>query len=81
MSDNNEINEDCCLGEVVLSFMAEIIAGITVDIGKLSMSSSSMVSSPGVILLLTSLSVIVVCCLGGSEDRGISMGTGGFETE
>ena len=81
MSDNNEINEDCCLGEVVLSFMAEIIAGITVDIGKLSMSSSSMVSSPGVILLLTSLSVIVVCCLCGSEDRGISMGTGGFETE
>ena len=81
MSDNNEINEDCCLGEVVLSFMAEIIAGITVDIGKLSMSSSSMVSSPGVIWLLTSLSVIVVCCLDGIEDRGISMGTGGFETE
>ena len=80
MSDSNEINEDCCLGEVVLSFMAEMIAGITVDIGKLS--SSLMVSSPGVILLLTSLlSVIVVCGLGGSEERGISIGTGGFETE
>ena len=47
MSDNNEINEDCCFGDVVLSFIAEIIAGITVDIGKLSMSSSSIVSSPG----------------------------------
>ena len=79
MSDSNEINEDCCLGVVVLSFMAEMIAGITVDIGKLS--SSLMVSSPGVILLLTSLSVIVVCGLGGSEERGISIGTGGFETE
>ena len=73
MSDSNEINEDCCLGEVVLSFMAEMIAGITVDIGKLS--SSLMVSSPGLILLLTSLSVIVVCGLDGSEERGISIGT------
>ena len=79
MSDSNEINEDCCLGEVVLSFMAEMIAGITVDIGKLS--SSLMVSSPGVILLLTSLSVIVVWGLDGSEERGISIGTGGFEIE
>ena len=79
MSDSNEINEDCCLGEVVLSFMAEMIAGITVDIGKLS--SSLMVSSPGVILLLTSLSVIVVWGLDGSEERGISIGTGGFENE
>ena len=79
MSDSNEINEDCCLGEVVLSFMAEMIAGITVDIATLS--SSSMVSSPGVIWLLTSLSVIVVFGLDGSVERGISIGTGGFETE
>ena len=79
MSDSNEINEDCCLGEVVLSFMAEMIAGITVDIATLS--SSSMVLSPGVIWLLTSLSVIVVFGLDGTAERGISIGTGGFETE
>ena len=75
MSDNNEINEDCCFGDVVLSFIAEIIAGITVDIGKLSMSSSSIVSSPGVISLLTSLSLIVVFGFGWrTVERGISIG-------